>query len=202
MTSPKPAHETIPNWPPSNWNGGRDQIGIGGRLRWNPHPNGEAQSPRSVGLVDGRPRAHRLRTDQAERIAHAAAVELEVWKPTAGDQLGLAVKSPWCRRYAYGAAKHDGRVPAPGAASRRQVRRNALNLTRIFRNTRKIVPSDSSQYLLCQHAPPRGGGSKHSAWETMRSTISPAVGMSWIKAQASPTMTAATSKSPRSRAAA
>src|SRR5208337_4252378 len=35
MTSPKPAHETIPNWPPSNWNGGRDQIGIGGRLRWN-----------------------------------------------------------------------------------------------------------------------------------------------------------------------
>ena len=37
MTSPKPAHETIPNWPPSNWNGGRDQIGIGGRLRWNPH---------------------------------------------------------------------------------------------------------------------------------------------------------------------
>src|SRR5580693_10537085 len=29
---------------------------------------------------------------QAERIAHAAAVELEVWKPTAGDQLGLAVK--------------------------------------------------------------------------------------------------------------
>jgi integrase/recombinase XerD len=28
-------------------------------------------------------------------------VELEVWKPTAGDQLGLAVKSPWCRRYAY-----------------------------------------------------------------------------------------------------
>jgi hypothetical protein len=36
MTSPKPAHETIPNWPPSNWNGGRDQIGIGGRLRWNP----------------------------------------------------------------------------------------------------------------------------------------------------------------------
>src|SRR5271168_4627193 len=38
MTSPKPAHETISNWPPSNWNGGRDQIGIGGRLRWNPHP--------------------------------------------------------------------------------------------------------------------------------------------------------------------
>src|SRR5271165_3658494 len=37
MTSPRPAHETIPNWPPSNWNGGRDQIGIGGRLRWNPH---------------------------------------------------------------------------------------------------------------------------------------------------------------------
>ena len=36
MTSPKPAHETIPNWPPSNWNGGRDQIGIGGRLRRNP----------------------------------------------------------------------------------------------------------------------------------------------------------------------
>jgi hypothetical protein len=36
MTSPKPAHETISNWPPSNWNGGRDQIGIGGRLRWNP----------------------------------------------------------------------------------------------------------------------------------------------------------------------
>ena len=33
MTSPKPAHETIPDWPPSNWNGGRDQIGIGGRLR-------------------------------------------------------------------------------------------------------------------------------------------------------------------------
>src|ERR1700733_14125696 len=63
--------------------------------------NGEAQSPRSVGLVDGRPRAHRLRTDQAQRIAHAAAVELEVWKPTAADQLGLAVKSPWCRRYAY-----------------------------------------------------------------------------------------------------
>jgi hypothetical protein len=24
------------NWPRSNWNGGRDQIGIG-RLRWNPH---------------------------------------------------------------------------------------------------------------------------------------------------------------------
>jgi RNA-directed DNA polymerase len=36
MTSPKPAHETIPYWPPSDWNGGRDQIGIGGRLRWNP----------------------------------------------------------------------------------------------------------------------------------------------------------------------
>ena len=28
--------------PPSNWNGGRDQIGIGGRLRWNPH-RGPAQ---------------------------------------------------------------------------------------------------------------------------------------------------------------
>jgi hypothetical protein len=40
MTSPKPAHETIPNWPPSNWNGGRDQIGIGGRLRWNPQTAG------------------------------------------------------------------------------------------------------------------------------------------------------------------
>jgi hypothetical protein len=37
MTSPKPAHETMPNWPPSSWNGGRDQIVIGGRLRWNPH---------------------------------------------------------------------------------------------------------------------------------------------------------------------
>jgi hypothetical protein len=36
MTSPKLAHETMPNWPPSSWNGGRDQIGIGGRLRWNP----------------------------------------------------------------------------------------------------------------------------------------------------------------------
>jgi hypothetical protein len=24
-------------WPPSNWNGGRDAIGIGGRLRRNPH---------------------------------------------------------------------------------------------------------------------------------------------------------------------
>jgi hypothetical protein len=36
MTSPNPAHETIPNWPPSNWIGGRDQIGIAGRLRWNP----------------------------------------------------------------------------------------------------------------------------------------------------------------------
>ena len=24
-------------WPPSSWNGGRDQIGIGGRLRRNPH---------------------------------------------------------------------------------------------------------------------------------------------------------------------
>jgi len=23
-------------WPPSSWNGGRDQIGIGGRLRRNP----------------------------------------------------------------------------------------------------------------------------------------------------------------------
>src|SRR5271166_4548141 len=32
------------NWPPSNWNGGRDQIGIGGRLRWNP------QIPRAFGL--------------------------------------------------------------------------------------------------------------------------------------------------------
>src|SRR3984957_1376562 len=72
--------------------------------------NGEAQSPRSVGLVDGRPRAHRLRTDQAERIAHAAAVELEVWKPTAGDQLGLAVKSPWCRRYAYIRTRGNGTV--------------------------------------------------------------------------------------------
>jgi hypothetical protein len=26
----------MPKWPPSNWNGGRDQIGISGRLRWNP----------------------------------------------------------------------------------------------------------------------------------------------------------------------
>ena len=26
-------------WPPSSWNGGRDQIGIGGRLRRNPHTN-------------------------------------------------------------------------------------------------------------------------------------------------------------------
>jgi hypothetical protein len=24
-------------WPPSDWNGGRDAIEIGGRLRWNPH---------------------------------------------------------------------------------------------------------------------------------------------------------------------
>jgi hypothetical protein len=44
MTSPKPAHETMPNWPPSSWNGGRDQIVIGGRLRWNPH----AQQGRAV----------------------------------------------------------------------------------------------------------------------------------------------------------
>src|ERR1700689_2692575 len=41
MTSPKPAHETTPKWPPSNWNGGRDQIGIGGRLRWNPQGHRE-----------------------------------------------------------------------------------------------------------------------------------------------------------------
>jgi hemolysin D len=27
----------MPNWPPSDWNGGRDQIGISGRLRRNPH---------------------------------------------------------------------------------------------------------------------------------------------------------------------
>ena len=27
-------------WPPSNWNGGRDAIGIGGRLRRNPQPTG------------------------------------------------------------------------------------------------------------------------------------------------------------------
>ncbi len=26
----------MPNWPPSDWNGGRDQIGISGRLRRNP----------------------------------------------------------------------------------------------------------------------------------------------------------------------
>src|SRR5271165_2513188 len=45
MTSPKPAHETIPNWPPSNWNGGRDQIGIGGRLRWNLHVGDLAVEP-------------------------------------------------------------------------------------------------------------------------------------------------------------
>jgi len=36
MTSTKPAHETIPTRPPSDRNGGRDQIGIGGRLRRNP----------------------------------------------------------------------------------------------------------------------------------------------------------------------
>ena len=27
----------MPAWPPSDWSGGRDQIGIGGRLRRNPH---------------------------------------------------------------------------------------------------------------------------------------------------------------------
>jgi hypothetical protein len=30
----------MPAWPPSDWNGGRDQIGIGGRLRRNPHARG------------------------------------------------------------------------------------------------------------------------------------------------------------------
>ena len=56
---------------------------------------------RAAGLVDRRPQAHGLRTNQTTRIGPVAAVELEVWKPTAADQLGLAVKSPWCRRYAY-----------------------------------------------------------------------------------------------------
>ena len=53
MTSPKPAHETIPNWPPSNWNGGRDQIGIGGRLRWNPQrqERGDPHDHRAEGFV-------------------------------------------------------------------------------------------------------------------------------------------------------
>jgi hypothetical protein len=39
MTSTKSAYETMPAWPPSDWNGGRDQIGIGGRLRRNPQIN-------------------------------------------------------------------------------------------------------------------------------------------------------------------
>src|SRR3984957_2970760 len=33
----KTAHETMPDWPPSSWNSGRDHFGKGGRLRWNPH---------------------------------------------------------------------------------------------------------------------------------------------------------------------
>ena len=33
--------ETMPNWPPSSWNGGRDQIVIGGCLRWNPQSRKE-----------------------------------------------------------------------------------------------------------------------------------------------------------------
>jgi hypothetical protein len=56
MTSPKPAHETMPNWPPSSWNGGRDQIVAGGRLRWNPQRppqyNSEASAKRFDTAVD------------------------------------------------------------------------------------------------------------------------------------------------------
>jgi hypothetical protein len=38
----------MPNWPPSSWNGGRDQIGIGGRLRWNPQYGAIIISKRST----------------------------------------------------------------------------------------------------------------------------------------------------------
>src|SRR5271166_6485757 len=42
-----------------------------------PDPVGEAERCRSTGLADRRARTHRVRTDQAARIGHSAAMELE-----------------------------------------------------------------------------------------------------------------------------
>jgi len=37
-------------WPRSGWNGGRDAVGIGGRLRWNPHTTSAADGGSTVGM--------------------------------------------------------------------------------------------------------------------------------------------------------
>jgi len=38
-------------WPRSGWNGGRDGVGIGGRLRWNPHIDGaEEEAPAVISV--------------------------------------------------------------------------------------------------------------------------------------------------------
>src|SRR5208283_5985068 len=57
-----------------------------------------------AGLVDRCPRTHRVGTNQTERIAHAAAVELEAGVHAGDDQFGLAAKRPvvLARRLPYG----------------------------------------------------------------------------------------------------
>jgi hypothetical protein len=87
-------------------------------------------------------------------------VELEVWKPTAADQLGLAVKSPWCRRYAY-------RLGAPG----REGNRGRVTQRGVGLGTRSpygstfpgfMIPAGSIAALIrcisANSAPPRQSG--------------------------------------------
>ena len=53
-------------WPPSNWNGGRDAIGIGGRLRRNPHEQGRSALDQGVRPHNqGRDRSLRLSVREA-----------------------------------------------------------------------------------------------------------------------------------------
>ena len=59
------------------------QIGISGRLRWNPQ-------------VSRCPRTHRVGTNQTKRIAFTTAVELDASLHAGDIQFGLTVKRPPC----------------------------------------------------------------------------------------------------------
>src|SRR5208283_4095304 len=81
---------------------GKKECSVRRRRQWrrtlgtarNADPDGKAEQTRSAGLVDRCPRTHRVGTYQTERIAHAAAVELEAGVHAGDDQFGLAAKRP------------------------------------------------------------------------------------------------------------
>src|SRR5271165_3615128 len=74
------------NWPPSNWNGGRDQIGIGGRLRAVP-----TRLPPDLEVAPSRFRTNENKAEELEGLRFTQPELLAVPRRKAAelDQAGL-----------------------------------------------------------------------------------------------------------------